>query len=84
MAHATYSWGALCSCFSYLPIIIIVVQVLMDDGLHDLPTKENIENAMCLLTKYSQPGDVCFVSFSGHGGHTADLNGDEEDGMDES
>ena len=27
--------------FSYLPIIIIVVQVLMDDGLHDLPTKED-------------------------------------------
>ena len=56
----------------------------MDDGEHEMPTKENIENAMCLLTQYSQPGDVCFVSFSGHGGQTVDVNGDEEDGMDES
>jgi len=57
--------------------------VLMDDGLHEEPTKENIVNGMILLTKYSQPGDVAFVSFSGHGGNTEDLDGDEDDGMDE-
>jgi len=57
--------------------------VLMDDGLHEMPTKENIENGMIYLTKYSQPGDVCFVSFSGHGGNAVDLDGDEDDGMDE-
>jgi metacaspase-1 len=39
--------------------------VLMDDGVHQMPTKKNIEDGMILLTKYSQPGDVVFVSFSG-------------------
>lgn len=58
------------------------MMVLMDDGIHSPPTKENIENGFILLTKYSQPGDVVFVSFSGHGGRTEDLDGDEEDGWD--
>lgn len=57
--------------------------VLMDDGVHQEPTKQNIENGMILLTKYSQPGDVVFVSFSGHGGRVEDRSGDEEDGFDE-
>lgn len=59
------------------------MMVLMDDGHHSMPTKKNIEEGFCLLTKYSQPGDVVFVSFSGHGGRTEDLNGDEDDGWDE-
>lgn len=59
------------------------MMILMDDGQHMMPTKENIEKGMCLLTTYSQPGDVVFVSFSGHGGNTEDLDGDEDDGLDE-
>lgn len=59
------------------------ILTLMDDGIHAAPTKENIENGMMLLTQYSQPGDVVFVSFSGHGGQAVDLDGDEDDGMDE-
>jgi metacaspase-1 len=59
------------------------ILVLMDDGNHEMPTKRNILNGMILLTKYSQPGDVAFVSFSGHGGNVEDLDGDEDDGMDE-
>jgi metacaspase-1 len=58
------------------------MMVLMDDGVHSAPTKENIENGFILLTKYSQPGDVVFVSFSGHGGRTKDHDGDEADGWD--
>lgn len=42
--------------------------VLMDDGKHKMPTRKNIEDAFERLVTYSQPGDVCFVSFSGHGG----------------
>lgn len=57
--------------------------ILMDDGKHKMPTKANIENAMCLLCKYSQPNDVVFVSFSGHGGNVKDENNDEDDGYDE-
>jgi hypothetical protein len=57
--------------------------ILMDDGKHQPPTRKNIEEGFCLLTKYSQPGDVVFVSYSGHGGRTEDLDGDEDDGYDE-
>lgn len=57
--------------------------ILMDDGKHTLPTKENIVNAFKLLALYSQPGDVVFVSFSGHGGRVVDVSGDEDDGFDE-
>lgn len=57
--------------------------ILMDDGRHFPPTKRNIEDAMIRLTRYSQPNDVAFISFSGHGGNTEDLDGDESDGMDE-
>jgi hypothetical protein len=51
--------------------------ILMDDGKHTLPTKANIVNAFKLLALYSQPGDVVFVSFSGHGGRVVDTSGDE-------
>ena len=57
--------------------------ILMDDARNLAPTKRNIEDAMIRLTRYSQPNDVAFVSFSGHGGNTKDTSGDEEDGMDE-
>ena len=58
--------------------------VLKDDGKHMMPTKQNIMDGFVRLTQYSQPGDVVFVSFSGHGGRVADQNGDEDDGYDES
>lgn len=57
--------------------------ILMDDGKHHPPTRRNIEDGMIRLTRYSQPGDVAFVSFSGHGGNVEDLDGDESDGFDE-
>lgn len=58
--------------------------ILKDDGHHTKPTKENILNGLIRLTQYSQPGDVVFVSFSGHGGRVMDAGGDETDGFDES
>jgi hypothetical protein len=51
--------------------------ILMDDGEHTAPTKHNIVTAFELLALYSQPGDVVFVSFSGHGGRVKDVSGDE-------
>jgi metacaspase-1 len=59
------------------------ILTLMDDGNHQMPTKENIMTGMKMLTAYSQPGDVAFVSFSGHGGRVVDVSGDEDDGYDE-
>ena len=48
-----------------------------------MPTKKNILAGFRILTSRSKPGDCVFVLYSGHGGQTEDLDGDEEDGMDE-
>jgi hypothetical protein len=35
------------------------------------------------LVQGAQPNDSLFFHFSGHGGQTEDLDGDEDDGLDE-
>lgn len=57
--------------------------ILMDDGQHQSPTKANILNAYANLVRDSQSGDVVFCHYSGHGSRQPDLDGDEEDGYDE-
>lgn len=42
--------------------------VLLDDGIHKAPTYANIIENFKKLSENSQPGDVVFVQFSGHGG----------------
>lgn len=55
----------------------------MDDGEHADPTRENIMNEYKKLTE-SQPGDVVYCHYSGHGGKLKDDDwGEEEDGYDE-
>ncbi|KAK4135943.1 hypothetical protein BT67DRAFT_440823 [Trichocladium antarcticum] len=49
----------------------------------DLPTKANIIRAMQWLVHGAQPNDALFLHYSGHGGQTEDLDGDEDDGSDE-
>ena len=49
--------------------------ILMDDGEHPMPTRKNIEAGLERLVRYSQPGDVVFFSFSGHGGQAQDTSG---------
>lgn len=41
--------------------------ILLDDGEHLPPTFLNIVDAFKALSEDSQPGDVVFVQFSGHG-----------------
>ncbi|GAA5916235.1 hypothetical protein JCM6882_001117 [Rhodosporidiobolus microsporus] len=48
-----------------------------------LPTKANILRAMQWLVQGAQPNDALFFHYSGHGGQTADKDGDEADGYDE-
>lgn len=48
-----------------------------------IPTKENIIRAMRWLVNDVRPNDSLFFHYSGHGGQTRDLSGDEEDGNDE-
>ena len=47
------------------------------------PTRANIIRAMRWLVNGAAPNDSFFFHFSGHGGQTEDLDGDEEDGYDE-
>jgi len=57
--------------------------ILMDDGKHHPPNREIIMDGFRRLTEISEPGDVIFIQFSGHGGQMKDQDGDEEDGFDE-
>ncbi|KAI9710571.1 MAG: Ca(2+)-dependent cysteine protease [Bogoriella megaspora] len=59
--------------------------ILTDDQQNPMsqPTKANILRAMHWLVKEAQPNDSLFFHYSGHGGQTRDLDGDEEDGYDE-
>ncbi|PSR99290.1 caspase domain-domain-containing protein [Coniella lustricola] len=59
--------------------------ILTDDASNPVlqPTKDNILRAMQWLVKDAQPNDALFLHYSGHGGQTKDLDGDEDDGYDE-
>ncbi|KAJ2917544.1 hypothetical protein MD484_g2842, partial [Candolleomyces efflorescens] len=60
--------------------------VLLTDDSKDprlLPTKKNILACMKWLVRGAQPNDALFFHYSGHGGQTPDLDGDEVDGFDE-
>lgn len=60
------------------------IVVLMDDGEHEPPTRENIMNGYKKLVEESDPGDSVFCHYSGHGGRLRDDDwGEEEDGFDE-
>lgn len=59
--------------------------ILTDDSPDPMsqPTKDNMLRAMSWLVTGAQPNDSLFFHYSGHGGQTQDLDGDEEDGNDE-
>ncbi|OCH87218.1 hypothetical protein OBBRIDRAFT_796394 [Obba rivulosa] len=59
------------------------ITILMDDGHHVLPTRENILKAMHDLVVDTQPGDELVFHFSGHGWQVPNLDGTEDDGLDE-
>ena len=51
--------------------------MLLDDKIHTKPTRRNITGAFKQIVKDSEPGDVVFIHFSGHGGKVKDYDGDE-------
>lgn len=60
--------------------------VILTDDQRDprcVPTRANIIRGMQWLVKGAQPNDSLFLHYSGHGGQTEDLDGDEDDGYDE-
>ncbi|KAF8635165.1 hypothetical protein AX15_000503 [Amanita polypyramis BW_CC] len=72
----------LCRRFGYKAEDIVM---LRDDSKNpmEIPTKANMLRAMQWLVKDARPNDSLFFHYSGHGGQTKDLDGDEEDGYDE-
>ncbi|KAI0041915.1 hypothetical protein FA95DRAFT_1564901 [Auriscalpium vulgare] len=72
----------LCQQFHYKPEDIVV---LTDDQNEprSRPTRDNMLRAMQWLVRDAQPNDSLFFHYSGHGGQTKDLDGDEDDGFDE-
>ncbi|EPX73525.1 metacaspase Pca1 [Schizosaccharomyces octosporus yFS286] len=48
-----------------------------------IPTRQNMLDGMRWLVSGAQPNDSLFFHYSGHGGQTKDLDGDETDGYDE-
>ena len=71
----------------------LVVQMLERNGfleedievlLNAQATKSNIRDAFAALCRQVCSGDIVYVHFSGHGQQVIDINGDEEDGLDES
>ncbi|KAL8420720.1 hypothetical protein RB594_003497 [Gaeumannomyces avenae] len=58
---------------------------LTDDSTNpqSMPTRENMLRAMHWLVAGAQPNDSLFFHYSGHGSQAKDLDGDEDDGFDE-
>lgn len=72
----------LCSHWGYKEGDIVTLTDDMQNP-RQKPTKANIIDGMQWLVRNAQPNDSLFFHYSGHGGQTKDLDGDEEDGYDE-
>lgn len=61
------------------------IVILTDDQkmMASVPIKQNIIRGMQWLVNGAQPNDSLVFHYSGHGGQTADKDGDEEDGFDD-
>lgn len=60
------------------------ITVLMDDGKHEEPTKDNILSAYRKIVAESEENDAIFLHYSGHGTKLKDDDRNEEaDGYDE-
>ncbi|KAG2184262.1 hypothetical protein INT44_009277 [Umbelopsis vinacea] len=60
--------------------------VVLTDDQRDpkfVPTKQNIISGMQWLVHDARPNDSFFYHYSGHGGRVRDVDGDEDDGYDE-
>ena len=56
------------------------IVVLVDDGKHTEPTRDNIIDAYRKLSSEAQPGDAVFCHYLGCGGKIRDDDDVEQDG----
>ncbi len=59
------------------------IVMLKDSPCATQPTRANMIAAMQSFVSATADGDCLFFHYSGHGTHTIDMDGDEEDGQDE-
>jgi len=57
------------------------VRVITDENRWDLPTADNIREAMAALVYDAQPNDSLLLYFSGHALQVEDMSGQESDGL---
>lgn len=57
--------------------------IKLTDETEIKPTSENIMNEIITSLNSAIPGDLIFISYSGHGSNIKDKNSDETDGFDE-
>lgn len=55
-----------------------LMTILLDDDKHKHPTHLNIVESLKSIAEQSQPGDVVFIQFTGHGGRVLDSVVDTE------
>ncbi|TIB03331.1 hypothetical protein E3P96_01916 [Wallemia ichthyophaga] len=67
----------------YKPQNIMLLKDSNDTDTSMQPTKKNMLAAMRWLVDGAKLNDALFFHYSGHGGRTKDLDGDEDDGFDE-
>ncbi|EOR03511.1 Metacaspase-1 [Wallemia ichthyophaga EXF-994] len=67
----------------YKPQNIMLLKDSSEMGQNMQPTKRNLFRAMDWLVQGAKLNDALFFHYSGHGGRTKDLSGDEIDGFDE-
>ena len=51
--------------------------------LSESATREAVKSSIIMASSVLEYGDILFLTYSGHGGLTYDVNGDEDDGVDE-
>lgn len=67
----------------YHPDDMVILTDEPSNNPRTMPTRENICAAMHWLVSDAQPGDALFFHYSGHGGQERAVEGDEEDGYNE-
>lgn len=70
-----------------VPIVVEMLKFYKYEDIKTLVNKQATKKQIIVefqkLSKRSLPGDMVYIHFSGHGQRVTDLNGDEEDGLDE-
>jgi hypothetical protein len=74
-------------CFGFLKSNITILKDSPTDPMFrasTAPTRQNIMQSIQSLMAATQPGDLAYFHYSGHGSHQTDQNGEENDHEDES